>query len=84
MVDATPQRVIIQYDLPADLDKEASWYFAMGAAAASSPESEKIIVQAFVADKATEKISVKMKDVLDLLAGKISDAEFAGKVEIGA
>ena len=35
-------------------------------------------------DKATEKIYVKMKDVLDLLAGKISDAEFAGKVEVSA
>ena len=35
----------------------------------------------FVNDKATEKVSVKTKDVLDLLAGKISDAEFAVKVE---
>ena len=35
----------------------------------------------FVNDKATEKVCVKTKDVLDLLAGKISDAEFAGKVE---
>ena len=84
MVDATVERVFIAYDLPAELEKEASWYFVMGAAAAASPESEKIVVQAFVADKATEKISVKMKDVLDLLAGKISDAEFAGKVEVSA
>ena len=84
MVDATVERVFIAYDLPDGMEKEASWYFVMGAAAAASPESEKIIVQAFVADKATEKISVKMKDVLDLLAGKISDAEFAGKVEVSA
>ena len=84
MVDATHEGVLIQYDLPDGMEKEASWYFAMGAAASASPESEKIIVQAFVNDKATEKISVKMKDVLDLLAGKISDEEFAGKVEVVA
>jgi len=41
-------------------------------------------MQAFVADKGTEKISVKMKDVIDLLAGRINDAEFAGKVEVVA
>ena len=80
MVDATPAAVIIQYDLPAGMEKEASWYFAMGAAAAASPESEKIIVQAFVNDKATEKISVKTKDILDLLSKKISDADFQGKI----
>ncbi len=83
MVDATSERVLIQYDLPDGMEKEASWYFAMGAAAAASPDSDKVVVQAFVADKATEKISVKIKDVLDLLAGKISDAEFSEKVEIG-
>lgn len=84
MVDATPERVLIQYDLPEGMEKEASWYFVMGAAAAALPESEKVVAQAFVADKATEKVSVKMKDVLDLLAGKINDAEFAGKVEVVA
>lgn len=81
MVDATPQRVLIQYDLPEELDKEASWYFAMGAAAAASPESQKIIVQALVNGDATEKVSVKTKDVLDFLARNITDLEFVGKFE---
>ena len=84
MVDATPQRVIIQYDLPADLDKEASWYFAMGAAAAASPESDKIIVQAFVGGNSTEKVSVKTKDVLDYLARNITDLEFVNKFQFAA
>ncbi len=83
MVDATPQRVLIQYDLPEDLDKEASWYFAMGAAAAASPESQKVIVQAFVGGNATEKVSVKTKDVLDYLARNITDLEFVNKFEFG-
>lgn len=84
MIDATAERALIQYDLPEGMEKEASWYFVMGAAAAASPESEKIIVQAFVSEKATQKVSVKMKDVLDLLAGKITDSEFAEKVEVSA
>ncbi len=84
MVDATAERVLIQYDLPDGMEKEASWYFAMGAAAAASPDSEKVVVQAFVADKATEKVSVKTKDVLDLLSKKITDEEFSARVEVGA
>ena len=83
MVDATQQRVMIQYDLPEELDKEASWYFAMGAAAASSPESEKIIVQALVGGNPTEKVSVKTKDVLDYLARNITDLEFVNRFEFG-
>ncbi len=82
MVDATAERVFIAYDLPEGMEKEASWYFAMGAAAAASPDSEKVVVQAFVNDKATEKVSVKIKDVLDLLAMKITDSEFSQRVEV--
>ncbi|HLE07047.1 MAG TPA: hypothetical protein VI933_00305 [archaeon] len=82
MVDATAERVLIQYDLPEGMEKEASWYFVMGSAAAASPESEKVVAQAFVGENPTEKVSVKTKDVLDLLAGRINDAEFAGKVEV--
>src|SRR3989338_725966 len=45
VVDATADRVLVTYDLPANLAKEASWFHTMGAVAAAVPESKALIIE---------------------------------------
>lgn len=78
-VDATEERVIVAYDLPSEIEKEVSWYYIMGTVASIAPDSEKVIIQAFVNDEATEEVTVQMKDIIDFLNERITEEEFKSR-----
>lgn len=82
LVDVTQKQVIVSYDMPENLGKEASWYYVMGAVAGVAPQSEKLKIQSFVNDKPTEEVTVRIKDIQDYLEGKITDSDFKSKLVI--
>ena len=80
LVDATQERVIVDYELPFSMDKQASWFYVMGSVAAVSSSSEMIVLQASQGGIASEKMTVKMADALDFLNNKTSEERFKGKM----
>ena len=82
LVDSTSERTIVSYDLPANLDKEASWYYVMGVVASIAPESKRIEIQAFVNDAPTELVTVQMVDVLDFVNNRTTEDNFKTKLQI--
>lgn len=83
-VDMTQERVIVSYDLPANIQKEASWYYVMGVVASTSSNSGKVIIQAYVNSKATEEVTVQMIDIQEFLNEQLTDAEFTSKLKISS
>ena len=82
LVDSTAERTIVSYDLPANLDKEASWYYVMGIVASIAPETKRIELQAFVNDQPTEQVTVQMADVLDFVNNRTTEDNFKAKLQI--
>ncbi len=75
-VDATPEKTTVIYSLPESIKKEESWYYIFGAVAGIYPETQKIIVQAYVGGIATEQIEAKTSDVLDFIEKKVPEKDF--------
>ncbi len=82
LVDVTQEQVIVSYDLPENIGKEASWYYVMGAVAGVAPNSENLKIQSFVNDEPTEEVTVKIKDIQDYMDGKITDSTLKSKLII--
>ncbi len=82
LVDSTMERTIVSYDLPANLEKEASWYYVIGVVASIAPETKRIELQAFENNQPTEQVTVQIADVLDLANNRTTEAQFRSKMEI--
>ena len=82
LVDATQERVIVNYDLPAGMDKQASWFYALGSVAAVSPSSAMVVLQASQGGIASEKVTINMADVLDFLNNKTSEEQFKARLTV--
>ena len=81
-VDVTREQVIVSYDIPENIGKEASWYYIMGAVAGVAPDSEELKIQSFVNDKPGEEVTVRIKHIRDYLEGNITDSDFKSKLVI--
>lgn len=82
LVDVTSQRVLIRYELPEDIEKEKTYYFAMAVSAKICPGSEDIKIEAFKEFELLETVSVKTSDVLDLVEDKTSINTFKDRIII--
>lgn len=80
LVDVTKERVFVRYNIPDSLERNKTYYFVFGVSAKISPESENIQIEAYKSFKPFEKVSVKMKDVLDFVGGKIDFEAFKTKL----
>lgn len=81
LVDATPGRVVMEYALPEGMDKQASWYYAFGAAAGIAPTTKTIAVQATVQGKAAERVTASTADAIEFAEGRMSEEEFNSRLE---
>ncbi|MFH0713328.1 MAG: hypothetical protein V1722_02220 [Candidatus Micrarchaeota archaeon] len=81
VVDVTQNQVIVAYELPANIDKDASQFFVMGTVAASTPEVENLKIETH-SGQTVETVTVKIKDVTDFLGGRLSEPAFRAKMTI--
>lgn len=83
LVDVTPERVAVVYELPADLDEETANYYAIGAVAGAAPDSEKIVLQPHAKGVPGETVTVAMDDINGFIGGSITDEEFGSRLVTG-
>ena len=76
IVDITDERALIRFNLPNNLNKEATWYYIMSASTAIAPESDKIIIQTYENYERREELTVNTTDAMALINGKITMEEF--------
>ncbi len=81
VVDVTANQVIIAYNLPANTDKDASQFFVMGTVAASTPDIETLKIETHTG-QTVETVTVKIKDVTDLLGGRLTETQFRIKMTV--
>ncbi len=86
VVDVTADKVLVTYNLPADLDKEASWFHTMGAVAAAVPNGKTLIIETHYrsgnGQNKIDTLTVQIKDVTDFLGGRLTEMQFRAKVPI--
>ena len=80
VVDITPERVLIRYNLPENMSKEAVQYYIMGSAATAVPESSKIVIQTYENFEPVEEATVDTKDVLAFMNESITFDEFKERI----
>jgi hypothetical protein len=80
LIDVTPERVLVMYDIPAGMDKDNTYYFIMGVAARASPESGRIEIRAYNSSGLIETVSADMKDVLDFAEERTDLQAFRSRV----
>jgi len=80
VVDITPERALIRYNLPANMSKESANYYIMGAAATIA-NSSKIVIQVYENFMPVEEVVVSTEDVLAFINGTISYKELEKRIE---
>ncbi|MDP3742634.1 MAG: hypothetical protein Q8R15_04940 [Candidatus Micrarchaeota archaeon] len=81
VVDVTASQVIVAYELPANTDKDASLFFVMGTVAASTPDIETLKIETH-SGQTVETVTVKIKDVTDMLGGRLTELQFRTKMVV--
>jgi len=82
IVDITDERALIRFNLPNNLNKEATWYYIMSASAAIAPETDKIIIQTYENYERREEVTVNTTDVIALINGSITMEEFQKMLKV--
>jgi len=82
IVDITDERALIRFNLPNNLNKEATWYYIMSASAAIAPETDKIIIQTYENYERREEVTVNTTDVIALINGSITIEEFQKMLKV--
>ena len=82
IVDITDERALIRFNLPNNLNKEATWYYIMSASAAIAPETDKIIIQTYENYERREEVTVNTTDVMALINGSITMEEFQKMLKV--
>jgi len=83
IVDITGERALIRYNLPPNLNTEATWYYIMSASTAIAPESDKIIIQTYENYEWREEVTVNTTDVMALMNEDITMEDFKEMVKAG-
>ena len=83
IVDITDERALIRYNLPPNLNAEATWYYIISASAIIAPETEKIIIQTYVNYEPREEVTVNTTDVIALMNEDITMEDFKEMVKAG-
>ena len=81
VVDITPERALVRYNLPENMSKESVNYYIMGAAAAIT-NSSKIVIQVYENFTPLEEVIVSTEDVLAFMNETITYEEFEKRIEI--
>lgn len=81
VVDITPERALVRYNLPENMSKESVNYYIMGAAAAIT-NSSKIVIQVYENFTPLEEVVVNTDDVLAFMNETITYEEFEKRIEI--
>ena len=81
VVDITPERALVRYNLPENMSKESVNYYIMGAAAAIT-NSSKIVIQVYESFTPLEEVIVSIEDVLAFMNETITYEEFEKRIEI--
>lgn len=84
MVDVTPERVLVRYNLPVDAeahDEEWAFWFTVGAVHEVAPDSAFLVLQVYRDFEPVEEVTMAMADVTELLAGTIDQEEFESRME---
>jgi len=82
LVDITPERALIRYNLPENVSTETTNFFVMKASARIAPNSSKIIIQVYENFTPLEEVIVSTEDVLAFMNGTITYEEFEKRIEI--
>jgi len=82
VVDITPERALIRYNLPENMSKESANYYIMGAAATITPNSSKIVIQVYEDFEPLEEVVANTEDVLAFIDGAITYEELEKRIEI--
>lgn len=82
VVDIGPERALVRYNLPQGMEEAASWAYALTVLASVAAESQQAVVQVAQDFEPRAEISVPMADVLAMLAGRLSAAQFEERVSV--
>ena len=82
VVDITDERALIRYNLPPNLNMEATWYYIISASAIIAPETDKIVIQTYVNYEPREEITVNTTDVIALMNEGITMVDFQERVKV--
>lgn len=70
MVDVSEDRVLVRYELPPGYDLEATDYLVLGAAAASAPHTERLVVESYDGSMRLRRVTANTGDVLALISAE--------------
>lgn len=82
LVGITPERALVRYNLPQGMEEAASWAYALAVLSSVAPQSVQAVVQVAHDFEPRTEISVPMVDVLAMLAGRMSAAQFEELVSV--
>lgn len=81
LVDATPERVLVRYEVPEGAQPAATMYFILGAAYGAAPGAGKVVLQMFDAGAPQEEVVAAMADVRAVLLGTLDQAAFEARLD---
>ena len=82
VVDIADERALIRYNLPPNLNMEATRNYIISASAIIAPETDKIVIQTYVNYEPREEITVNTTDVIALMNEGITMVDFQERVKV--
>ncbi len=82
MVDVTPERALVRYNLPSGMAEEVSWAYALAVLSAMAPGSGQAVIQVYQDFTPRTELTVALSDVSARLAGRLSPEDFEARLSI--
>ncbi len=87
VVEVTEEHVLVKYDQPSvrsDTDALLTWFYIMGVAAETAPNTESVIIEMYDGPEALYEVTVQTADIQNYLEANIGIDEFRSKVDVRA
>ncbi len=82
VVDITPERALVRYNLPQGMDEAASWAYALTVLSSVAPYSQQAVVQIYQDFAPKTEVNVGMADVVAMMEGRLTAEQFEQRVRI--
>jgi aspartate 1-decarboxylase len=81
VVDVTQDKVLVRYNLPANMDMDTVSYYVMGAAAQAAPDSKEIILQVYEDMQPVKEVTVNTSDVISFINERMTLTDFQAVIK---
>ncbi len=82
LVDITPERAFVRYNLPDGMNEEVSWTYTLTMLSIIAPEVDQAVVEIYEDLVPKTRVTTKMADLLALADGLIDSEEFSDRATI--